>query len=468
MTRALHRRLAGDESGVTMVIAVLLSGVIAILAVTMLAVGLHTDQATARGRHFTQALHVAESGIEEALALIEEADGVYPSGTFTGTTELGAYEVTVVRQPRNRYEITSVGGVRAGRQLGAERSIRVVLEPPLSFDKALFSYTTVETKNNDIIEGDVWGNHNVILALGTQVHGSVIAASGYVDLGGGASVDEDAISGGFNSSLSEAVHLGANATVGGNVTASVVPVACVGADNADYKVRLDSGAVVGGNVKTWGNVQGAGTVSGTIANSVCTSALAAEELPAFTFNENNYDSVTYFGTPSTPSATAVNNFHTYVLSQAYRISGTFYINQASPVSQATQVDLTGMTITGDTTIISNAPIFANGVTDDTTDAIFALIDSYDPPSASACDVNNDKSECTIHLKNSFDVSGTTAVVVYSPYGSVAIKNNQAQFGSVYADSIQIKNNQTLTFDERIMRIAGFGEVTMEITEWVEL
>jgi len=466
--------LRRDESGVAMIIAVVLSAVVGTLAVLMLTVGVHTDQATARGRHFTQSLHVAESGIEEAIALIEELEGqlVANPTTFSSTTELGDYDVTITKQSRNRFLIEAVGGVRRGRQLGAERKIQVLMAPPLVFDKALFSYTTVETKNNDIIDGDVWANHNVILALGTNVLGSAVAATGYISLQGGAVVEGDAWSGGFRAGVREAIALENNARIDGDATASVVNVACVGADNADYKIRINGGGLIGGNVKTWGTVNNAGTILGGIQQNLCTSAPPTEELPTFTYSASNYDPATLheFGTPGTPSSTAVADFQSYLSGQGNSISGTFYVNQADPVNQSVRIDLTGVTITGDTTIVTNTPVFTNGVTDapGLTDAIFTLVSTYQPPAGSTCDVNQDNSECSIHLKNDFSISGSTAVAVYSPFGPVAVKNNAEQFGAIYADSIQVKNNQNLTYDARVDRIVGFGVVTYEIVEWQEV
>lgn len=453
-----------------MIVAVLLSTAVATLALLMLTVGLHADKSTARGRHFSQALHVAESGIERAIERIEEAGAALPSTTFTGQTEVGTYEVTLTRQSRNRYVITSVGGVRQGRDLGATRKIRAELRPPLSFDSALFSYTTVETKNNDVIKGDVWGNHNVILAQGTRVEGSVIAATGYLRTGTGVTVDEDVTTGGFDVSTRTAVLAGGNSHIYGDVTAAVVLDECVGADNADYKVQLDGGTVVHGNVVTWGNLQGAGTVLGTTNSTTCRAAQPVEDLPPYSFAASNYGSVTYFGTPTTPSATAVTDFQTALSAAGNRIQGAYYINQAAPLTQSQRLNLTNTIITGDTTIVTNTPVFTNDTTDDptVTDAIFALVSTYDPPSGTVCDVNQDNSECSIHLKNNFSVSGKTAVLVYAPYGPVAVKNNAEQFGAIYADSIQVKNNQTMTYDDRVARLVGFGEVTLEVTDWQEL
>lgn len=467
--RWLERRARGED-GIAMVVAVILSSVVATLAALLLTVGIHTDQASARGRHYVQSLHVAESGIEHALAKLEAAGGSLSTQTYSGSTDLGEYDVTITRQPRNRYVIEASGGVRQGRALGAERVVRVQVEPPLSFDKALFSFTTVETKNGDRIEGDVWANHSVVLASGTVVTGSVVGATGYVRLENSAHVYEDIWSGGFNPATRRAITLFNNARLDGNAKASVVHVNCVGADNADYKVLVDSGAVIAGNSQSWGSVTGGGSVLGTISNNSCTAAPPTEQLPSFSYSASTYDAATLheFGAPGAPSATAVDEFHTYVAAQGKRIAGTFYINQETPVNQDTRLDLTGVVITADTTIVTNTPVFANGIADDATDAIFTLVSTYQPPAGTTCDVNHDNSECAVHLKNNFATTGATASLIYSPYGPTAIKNNAEHFGVVYADSIQIKNNQTLTYDERVARVVGFGPVTYEITRWEEL
>ncbi len=164
----------------------------------------------------------------------------------------------------------------------------------------------------------------------------------------------------------------------------------------------------------------------------------------------------------------MSDFQSYLSSHNNQLAGTFYINQSSPVNQDNRVDLTNAVVTGDLNIITNTPIFTNGTTDQTTNAVAILISTYKPPTGSSCDLNQDKSECAVHLKNNFATSGNTAVLVYTPYGPVAVKNNAIQYGAIYSDSIQIKNNQSLTYDSRIERAVGFGDATLEVTKWLEV
>ncbi len=472
--RRIASRLRREESGFAMIMAVVLLAVMGTLMALVLSVGSHTTFATARGRSWVQALHVAEAGVHKAIAKLEETNGAY-TGTFTGTTDEGTFTFTVTPQPRKRFRIDASGVVEPGEGLGATRKLQVTLAPPSSFLYAMLSNTSIATKGNDVIDGDVWSNQNVLLEQGNIVHGSVTAATGWVATKNGVTIDEDVWSGGFDPNNSDrAIHLEAGGLIGGNAKASVTappdPVTCGGEDPTRYKVRVEGTATIVGNLVTWGPKTGSGTVQGTIAQNVCTSAPPTKPMPTFTYSSDNYDPAGHheFGTPDTPSATAVDDFQAHIIPEASAMSGSYYINQAGTVNQDVRIDLTGVTIAGDTTIIANVPVYANGVTDSAGDALFTLVSTYQPPTGSSCDVNQDNSECSIHLKNNFEPSGNTAVIIYAPYGPVAVKNNQVQFGTIYADAIQIKNNQTLNYDSRVERAVGFGDVTYEVERWVEL
>ena len=463
---ALHR----EESGFAMIVAVVLLAVMGTLMALVLQLGSHTTFATARGRSWVQALHVGEAGVHKAIAKLEETNGAY-TGTLTGTTDEGTFSVTVTPQPRKRFRIEATGVVAPGEGLGATRKLQVTMAPPASFLYAMLSNTSITTKGNDTIDGDIWSNQNVLLEQGNIVHGSVTAATGWVATKNGVTIDEDVWSGGYDpNNLDRAVHLEAGGLIKGNVKASVAAPSCDPNLTDRYKVRVEATATIKGNVVTWGPKLGSGTVEGTVSMNECTAAPPTRPMPTFTYAADNYDPAHHheFGTPDVSSATAVSEFQTHIATEKPALSGSYYINQTPPVNQNVRIDLTGVTIAGDTTIIANVPIYANGVTDSAGDAIFTLVSTYQPPTGTLCDVNQDNSECSIHLKNNFEPSGNTAVVIYSPYGPVAVKNNQVQFGTIYADAIQIKNNQTLNYDSRVERMVGFGDVTYEVERWVEL
>lgn len=472
MIGRIAARVRGDESGFAMVVAVVLLAVVGAASAFVLTEGTHDNFATGRGRSWVQALHVAESGVQEAIAKLQATSGSY-AGSFTGSVTEGSFSVTVTQQSRHQIQIDSTGSVGTANGLKAKRKLQVTMAPPVNFKYALFSYTSVTTKNNDLITGDVWANQNVIVDQGDTVTGSATAATGYIHMVNGSHVQGDLWSGGYDPSTSYAIHLENGARADGNAKASVTaptdPVTCGGENQSNYKVQLDTNSNVGGSVTTWGSRTGPGT-SGPVTANFCTAAPATQPMPSFTYAATNYDASTLhqFGTPSALSATAVNDFQTYISSVGKQISGTFVVYQSGTVSQNSRLDLTGVVITGDTNIITNVPIYANGVTDSTSNAIVLMASMYQPPVGSSCDVNSDSSDCTIHLKNNFQTSGKTAVLVYSPYGPVAVKNNQIQYGAIYANNILVKNNQAMTYDSRVERMVGFGTETYDVEQWLEL
>lgn len=465
---ALHR----GESGFAMVTAVVLLAVLGTASAFVMAEGTHDNFGTGRGRSWVQALHVAESGVEQAIAKLQQTSGTY-AGSFSGSVSEGSFAVTVTQLARKRVQIDATGSVGTAQGLKARRKLRVTMAPPISFKYALFSYTSVETKNDDTINGDVWANQNVIVAERDVITGSTTAATGYIEMKNQSHVLGDLWSGGYNEANNRAIYLGGGAVVDGNAKASVTaptdPDTCGGEAGSNYKVYLDNAASIVGSVTTWGEKSGPGT-TGPVSANICTASPASEPLPTFTYSSFNYDTATLheYGTPSAPSGTAVSDFQSYVSGQGMRVSGTFVVFQSGTITQNQRLDLTGLVITGDTTIFTNVPIYSNGVTDDTTNAIFMLASTYQPPSASSCNVNQDDSDCTVHLKNNFQPSGGTAVLVYAPFGPVAVKNNQKQFGAIYANNILIKNNQEMTYDSRVERVIGFGIETYETQQWLEL
>lgn len=463
------------EDGFVMVAAIILLMVVASLGAIVMASGNHTAVVTGRGRSWLQSLHVAEAGVQESLVRLQ-ATGASYSGTFTGATDEGTFTTTVTPLGRSRFRVVSKGVVGTGSGLRASRTVRVLLAPPDQFQAALFSYTSIDTKNNDYIVGDVWANQNVVVDANDTVEGNVTAATGYFVMRTWGRVTGNVQSGGYNPADTNAIFVDNNGRIDGyakaSVTAPTDPVTCGGESTNNFTIKLISGSSVGGSTTTWGSKQGSGSVGGSVYNNVCTAAPAAKPIPTFVYNPANYPAATLreYGTPSVPSATAVSDFQTYLSGNAVGLKGTFVIWQSGSLSQANRVDLSGVQISGDLTIITNLPIYSSGITDQAgvTDAVVLLASTYAPPAGTTCDVNNDASDCAVHMKNQFSTSGATACLVYAPNGPVAIKNNAQHFGAVYGSNIQIKNNQTLTYDSRIERVVGFGPVTLEQMDWKEL
>jgi len=96
MTRLLRRR---DERGMALITVIMLTMIATLFVTTTMYVAFHDQTSSARNRSWGQALHVAESGVHEAIAYLQSTSGVVPSGTQTGTTTEGTYQYRIVAQP---------------------------------------------------------------------------------------------------------------------------------------------------------------------------------------------------------------------------------------------------------------------------------------------------------------------------------------------------------------------------------
>lgn len=441
-----------------MVTAVIVIALMALLAALALDNGGHADRASARGRNWTEALHVAEAGVQEAIARLQAEGGATPA-PFSGTVTEGSYEVTVAHLGRHRYQIDSTGASGRGPGLETRRSLRVVMAPPRSFSYALFSLTNVRTKNNDTVIGDIWANGSVIVDQNDLVDGSVTAATGSVFLDNNSTITGDVQSGGYDVSTGGAIDVSTGARIDGHVKASsAVPDCADDPTQTAYKVGVIGS--IGGSVTTWGMKTGSGS-TGELRTGICTDAPATKPMPAFTWNPTNYYPATEFASPTA--------FHVYLDSgNRTNLSGTFFIAGGGADDE---IDLTGVRVAGDTVIIAAAaPIDANGVgAANNDDKIFILVSYYQPPPGSACtDNGGNPRDCSIGMKNNFQPTDNTATLLYAPNGPVAFKNNAQFTGAVYANDIVMKNNQVVAYDERVSQLVGFGPVTLEQESWLEL
>jgi hypothetical protein len=460
----------GAEDGNILATVMVVAMLVGLLATLALATGRQADTASASDRNHDLALGVAEAGLHQAIAKIDAqtAAGTFVgSFTFSGSTPQGPYDVTVTRTFEGF--VIDAQGASGHSQLGRARHIRATLVPPPLFPEgeryALFSYTSIELKNNDEVSGDVWANDSVLVRLDAKVHGDVTAAQSWIQLEGQTLIDGNTWSGGYHPN-GWAMDLANLAVIDGAAKASVSapadPDTCQGEDPNNYMVRLGSGSVIEGDLTSLGSAQGAGEVRGQTYQA-CTSAAPARPMPVFTFNPNNYDPATY------RSFTSVAEFQSWLTDNRENLQGTFSITETSP-SQTNRVDLTGVTLAGNTTIVTNAPVYTSGISDGAGDAqgVFIVVSSYRPPESSVCDVNQSSSDCSIHAYNNFNVSCRFAVLIYASNGPAAVKNNQTMCGTIIGDGILVKNNQALNFDARLERVVGFGTNTYEVGTWQEL
>lgn len=440
-----------DERGVAMVMTVIVIMVAAALAALVLTQGTNTDRNSARSANWNEALQAADAGVEEAVARLQADNGAVPATALTGATADGTYSVTVQHLGRRRYQIDSIGVAGTAQGLRSERHVRVIMAPPKSFEFALFSLTDVDTKNNDVVYGDVWANGSVTVDENDEVYGDVTAATGFLTMRNGSRIEGDVETGGYNGS-DTAMEV---QTIVGNAKASSTSPNC--SDDAGHSKYRVAGGTISGNASTWGSVV-TSLVGGTAQTRVCTPAPATEPVPQFTYNPLNYD-------PAPKEYSSVAAFQAYLAGFGSSLSGVHY------VSGTGRIDLTGVTISADTTIIAtDANIWANGVSAvGSNDKLFVLVSMWRAPANAVCtDNGGNPDDCAIAMKNNFQPSNNTATLLYAPNGPVAFKNNARFDGAAYGSNIILKNNMEVRYDPRVDQIVGFGPVTLARESWVEL
>jgi hypothetical protein len=156
-------------------------------------------------------------------------------------------------------------------------------------------------------------------------------------------------------------------------------------------------------------------------------------------------------------------------------------NGSCTTSSTTQICLDGITLGGDFTLITNAPVdFGNTSTVTTTSssisADLAVISTYQPAAGTTCDTNG--GDCSIYGNNSiiFDSGNPSdpddgVVGLLYTTGKMAFNNSPQSGdpgeGALYASSMNFKNNYDIAYNSRIDRVLGFGK-TYERTLWQEL
>lgn len=445
-----------DEGGFAMIVTMLTAVVMTMLTVTMLTNGWHLERSTVRDRGYNEALQVAETGL--SIALQEVAKGSSYSGT-TGPQDVpgGQYEVVVSRPSAGYLAVESIGYRPAKGHANAQaRRIKASYGPQAAFKHALFSVTGLAVKNNDGTVGDIFANESIVMEQNSGVKGSVVSATGSVLMENNARVRKNGTTGGdvFTGGYDQAGKWGLKMSNGTSVEGSAYAEAetCPGAASDGNLYNIENGGTISGSALARGQISGA--VSGTRSPYACQRRHDRLTLPAYHFDAALYNPL--------QSYTTTGGFR-----QAHpgSVTGNHYVwipaCSSDPAATTSVLDLGGLQITGSFSLITNCRVDFDSNTTYSGDGsqarveIIALNTSVDPSPA-------------INIKNNFTIpaTNTPAVLLYST-GQILVKNNAESNGAVYAGAISIKNNLDVTYDPRVERTVGFGDVKYERISWQE-
>lgn len=487
-------RLKRREDGFAMVTAVAVLAIMSILLVVVLTAGNSAFEVSERNARFTRTLAVAEAGIDDVagtLGVNGAATSLCPIGTSnTCSASGGEYQVSWTREPDGTVTVTSVGYQPSMANAQITRKIEAVYEPVPSFKYAVYSDTSIAIKNNQVVIGDIFANGAIQIGTDSVICGSVTSATGGVEMMAGSRVVKTYVDDGKNCFgksgnvwASGTIKMGATSVVQGDATASppAGTLLCPLVPDTTY-------AILSGTVQ--GNATACGKITASSPNPLSPYTLTDPSLPrsipSFTFDPNNYTGITCipFSNPCDPANTSDIAYSQFNALSKVNMKGVYAVWQTNPTcgqiwnppsSQCTKLDLTGLNVGGDLTIITNAPVYFGNTTVITSSgpALVTIVSVYEPPAFTTCDSNG--GNCSIYGLNSVifdsgdpaDPNDGIAAVLYTP-GKMAFKNevNGAE-GALYAGSLDIKNGFDITWTGRIERIAGFGEV-LERTLWREI
>ncbi len=446
-----------DEAGFALVATMIAVSILSVLTMGMLATGIHVEQATQRDRRWNDALQVAEAGVD--LALYERTVNASYTGTGSSWVAVpgGEYQALVTSSEAGWLTITATGVVPNHTSgVARQRRVQVTFGPQASFEYALFSDTGLTVKNNDGTTGDVFANESIVMDNNSGVNGNVVSANGTVSLSNGAEVHDvdgesgNVYSGGYDLSGSWGISLSNNAVIEGSAYAEAETCPGTTADNSRYNIS-NSGRIEG-NATARGSING--TVNGTKTPYNCQLRHSSKILP-----EYHYDAGLYTGETEYNSISA---FSTWVSANSSSLTGTHYVNVAAcgsdPTGSSNVIDLGGRTITGDFTLITNCRVDFNNNTSysgssDATVSIIVLNSSTSPPA--------------INIKNNFTIPDPSPAVLLYSEGLIEVKNNTESNGAVYAGAVSIKNNLDITYDPRVERTVGFGDLRYDRVTWRE-
>jgi Flp pilus assembly protein TadG len=512
MMVTMMRRLRREEEGYSLVIAMLLLAIMAILLVVGLDAGTASLKQSSMAIEWSKALTVAEAGLNESITRLGQSRSAANPCNMSGSTVCtgggGQYQVSWT-QSGSKIIVTSVGYFPSKTSPVFTREVQATYEPVPTFKYALFSQTALDIKNGATITGDIYSDGDVTVGQNATICGSVLSSAGGVSFANGGQVLQSDTALGCSGKSGKVWTGGPVGIVGaqqvvieGDAVAGAPSTTTCSSTSSTYAVTISGGGTytVQGAAGACGKISGiTGEVSST--PGVTTTAPAPVTFPTFVFDPNNYPTASTdplhlqcypsAGTcGSNQSATAIADFNAYIATHKTSLTGTFAVWQSSaqPMSNAscttastTQICLDGITLSGDFTLVTNAPVdFGNTSTVSTTSssvaADMAVISTYQATSGTTCTTNG--GDCSIYGQNSVEFNAGTVsnpddgvVGLLYTTGKMAFKNHPASQppgeGALYAGSMDLKNGYDILYNSRIERVLGFG-TTYERTLWQEL
>lgn len=409
---ALTQRRPAGERGVALVTALVIT--LAVFAIGGVWTGLATHQIgqSARERQREQARNAAEAGVNAAMSGLS-ADAGYTGSTLTALAGgTGEYEVSVTIPPGStdpndtRRHIVSTGYAptkAATGRLARRLEQQVDLISTSGFRYALFTAPGgIAGANRMTVNGDVYADDDLTLANSAAISGSVTSLGRVITSN--------------------------NSTIGGDIRAA----GDVTINNASTTVlgNVSSGGNVSLTGRVRGNVQAAGTITGgTVDGSRAQFSPPRppqpQTLPTFTWNPANYTSSQQWSSPAA--------FQSHWSANTGGFSGHHRILCPSPCTSKITLDAK-WTMSGDVTIASDSPIeLSREVANVAGGALTLTVATFSSASPA------------LLMSNNISLPDSIRIALFAPNGEVRFSNLKNFSGAVYASSMVLDQQFTLTY-----------------------
>lgn len=168
------------EKGQILVLAMIVLGIVFLNVILLAGGSMNFFQNANQTVRSTQALHLAEAGIDKALAALNSTAGEY-SGESDTSLGAGTFSVSVTTVDANTKQVESTGYIPSRQNSKAKKTIRMTVAKGVG---ASFNYGVqvgdggLSMGENSVIEGSVFSNGAVTMANNSQITGDVYVASG--------------------------------------------------------------------------------------------------------------------------------------------------------------------------------------------------------------------------------------------------------------------------------------------------
>ncbi|HVE90933.1 MAG TPA: hypothetical protein VNE62_01345 [Actinomycetota bacterium] len=407
------------EDGIALVAVILIMMVVSGLAFVVLRNADHTNRVTTDDRLRVQAIQAAEAGANAAMRRLEQQTGCdssvsAPQVLQDGTRAVARYQTRIdpaAGDPctNNQRVIRSWGfAPAASGRIVRNVEVSVKLVPRSGFNFTLFasgSQGIVTVRNTGTVQGDIYAEN--LDQTQNNINAENVISTGSIDTKDG-SVYSGVVWAGGNVSIRQ------NGKVSGSVLAA--------GSSAQGNVLLENGVSVGRDVRAKGSISLPTnyTVGGAVsANNPSVLPPPVLDKPVFTWNAANYSPA-----PMTFASAALAS--AYLDLNRTNLKGTIYVPDSGGVVALTK----GATVTGPLTIVTSGKVDLGGT----------ITASGGPWQMIVVSQSNAGDAISVSTPSTF---GPGVEMLLFTGGGVDVKNYTTMTGSIYADSISLKNKLTI-------------------------